>query len=444
MIRLWQRIIGSCLLGWLWGSAAWCGAEPVHMNVQDADAGAVLMSAARLGGYNLILGDAALGKVTLRVEEEPQRIMELVAASQGLLLERYDNVYVVTSPAKNGRNRRVHVYKSRYANPHDLARVANLSLSLAGKSDNLTKDKTDGKSAQVKPADSSNAEKQRVIVDDATESVVFYGTEAEARELDTVLRRLDVPAEQVLLEAKVVALSKNASKDLGIEWEWSKLPNYPEHSKTYHNAGKSNERIDYDTKRSYKGKTGNIPGIIQFGRGPEGYPFEFYFGAKLNALLSDGKADILARPNITTIQGHEAVINIGGDVPVPTQSVTDSTTTTTVTYRQAGIILRCTPRVNANGEITAQVHTEVSTPEFVTDLKAYRFQKRSADTTVRLQDGETMVIGGLIGSEDSRTMSKIPFLGDIPILGAFFKHVQHSHTESEVMIFLKAHVLPKS
>ncbi|MBQ1415970.1 MAG: type II and III secretion system protein, partial [Selenomonas sp.] len=163
-----------------------------------------------------------------------------------------------------------------------------------------------------------------------------------------------------------------------------------------------------------------------------------------NALLSDGKADILARPNITTIQGHEAVINIGGDVPVPTQSVTDSTTTTTVTYRQAGIILRCTPRVNANGEITAQVHTEVSTPEFVTDLKAYRFQKRSADTTVRLQDGETMVIGGLIGSEDSRTMSKIPFLGDIPILGAFFKHVQHSHTESEVMIFLKAHVLPKT
>jgi type IV pilus assembly protein PilQ len=322
--------------------------------------------------------------------------------------------------------------------------VANLSLSLAGKSDNLTKDKTNGKSAQVKPADSSNAEKQRVIVDDATESVVFYGTEAEARELDTVLRRLDVPAEQVLLEAKVVALSKNAAKDLGIEWEWSKLPNYPEHSKTYHNAGKSNERIDYDTKRSYKGKTGNIPGIIQFGRGPEGYPFEFYFGAKLNALLSDGKADILARPNITTIQGHEAVINIGGDVPVPTQSVTDSTTTTTVTYRQAGIILRCTPRVNANGEITAQVHTEVSTPEFVTDLKAYRFQKRSADTTVRLQDGETMVIGGLIGSEDSRTMSKIPFLGDIPILGAFFKHVQHSHTESEVMIFLKAHVLPKT
>ena len=442
MIHLGRLFIGGLLSGLLAGSVACCSATPVNMNVQEADAGAVLLSAARLGGFNLILGDTALGKVTLRVEEEPQRIMELVAASQGLLLERYDNVYVVTSPAKNGRNRRVHIYKSRYANPHDLARVANLSLSLAGKSDNLPNNKKDDKSA--KKTDCSTAENQRVIVDDATEAVVFYGTEAEARELQSVLGRLDVPAEQVSLEAKVVALSKNAARDLGIEWEWSKLPNYPEHSKTYRNAGKSNERIDYETRRSYNGKPGNIPGIIQFGRGPEGYPFEFYFGAKLNAMVADGRADILARPNITTIQGHEAVINIGGDVPVPTQSVTDSTTTTTVTYRQAGIILRCTPRVNANGEITAQVHTEVSTPEFVTDLKAYRFQKRSADTTVRLQDGETMVIGGLIGSEESRTMSKIPFLGDIPILGNFFKHVQHSHTESEVMIFLKAHVLPKS
>ena len=387
-------------------------AAPVQINVRNAETGAVLMSVARLGGFNLILGDTSLGQVTLRVNEEPQRILELVAQSQGLLLEQYDGVYVITSPEKRGSNRRVHTYKSRYANPHDLAHVANLSLSLAGKNDNMPKNKTDGKSVPVTKAAGKDATGQRVIVDDATGNVVFYGTEAEARELDTVFRRLDVPAEQVVLEAKVVALSKNAAQNLGVTWDWTQ------------------ER--------------KIPGTIQFGHGPEGEYFKLYFGAQLDTLVSKGKAKILARPNITTIQGHEAVINIGGEVPVPTQSVTDATTTTTVSYRQAGIILRCTPRVNERGEITAAVYTEVSTPEFVTDLKAYRFQKRSADTTVRLQDGETMVIGGLIGSEESRSMSKIPFLGDIPILGAFFKHVQHNHTESEVMIFLQAHVLPQT
>ena len=78
---------------------------------------------------------------------------------------------------------------------------------------------------------------------------------------------------------------------------------------------------------------------------------------------------------------------------------------------------------------------------YVDELKAYRFQKRSADTTVRLKDGETMVIGGLIGSEESRSLSKVPFLGDLPILGAFFRNVRTSKTDSEIMIFLTAHVL---
>ena len=90
------------------------------------------------------------------------------------------------------------------------------------------------------------------------------------------------------------------------------------------------------------------------------------------------------------------------------------------------------------GEST--VHTEVSSPLYVEALRAYRFQKRSADTTVRLQDGETMVIGGLIGSEETRSLSKIPFLGDLPILGAFFRSVRTSKSESEIMIFLTAQI----
>jgi type IV pilus assembly protein PilQ len=91
--------------------------------------------------------------------------------------------------------------------------------------------------------------------------------------------------------------------------------------------------------------------------------------------------------------------------------------------------------------VTAQVHTEVSSPIYVDSLKAYRFQNRSADTSVRLRDGETMVIGGLIGSEESKILSKVPFLGDLPILGVFFKSVSTSKTDSEIMIFLTARVV---
>ena len=428
----------------IWWEQLPVSASPVRLQVQNASAGAVLMSVARLGGFNLLLSDGVDGTVTVNVQEEPLKILELVAASQGLLLEKYGNVYVVTTPDKSNALQRVHSYQAKYARPADLAKIANLSLGEAGKKSQLTKNNNSMEMADPKQsvAEPESMEMpSRVLVDESAGKVIFYGTDAEAQRVQEALQQVDIPAKQVSIEAKVVALSKNAAKNLGVEWEWSKIPQYPERRKTYRHEGKENERVDYEVRRSYGGKSEAIPGIIQFGHGPEGYPFEFYFSAKLNALVSDGKAKILARPNITTIQGHEAVINIGGDVPVPTQTMTETSTTNTVTYRQAGIILRCTPRVNAEGQITAEVHTEVSTPEFVTDLKAYRFQRRSADTMVRLQDGETMVIGGLIGSEESHSLSKVPFLGDLPILGAFFKSVRHSHTESEVMIFLKAHVL---
>ena len=107
-----------------------------------------------------------------------------------------------------------------------------------------------------------------------------------------------------------------------------------------------------------------------------------------------------------TLQGQEAIINIGSEVPVPTVSTTNATTTTSIKYREAGIILKCIPQVNEDGFITVKVHTEVSSPLYVSDMKAYRFQKRSADTIVRLKDGETMVIGGLIGSDEARQIEQ--------------------------------------
>ena len=135
------------------------------------------------------------------------------------------------------------------------------------------------------------------------------------------------------------------------------------------------------------------------------------------------------------------MINVGSSVPVPKISSTNTATTTEFEYRDAGIILRYTPRINADGTITAKIHTEVSTPQYVADMGAYRFNTRSAETTVTVRDGEPMIIGGLIGAEEEKSVSKIPFLGDLPILGALFRNHRKSKSESELIIFLTAHVL---
>lgn len=437
------------ILGSMWlSSNNIVNAEPMRMQVTGGNIRTVLLSVAKSGNFNIIIDDKVNGYVTVNLCAEPEKILQLLTDSQGLVLTKVANTYIVAEAAKAVLWQKAYVYNIKYADLHNIEEAVTLCIGKEGFSNNLSNIRHDVVKGTVNNEDNSAVTARqkannfyRVITDTATNSLIFYGNEREARLVTELLEKLDVPAKQVSLEAKVLALSKDASKNLGIEWEWSKLPQYPERKISYHNEGKKNERREDNIERHWRSDE-SIPGIIQFGHGPEGNPFEFYFAAKLNALVSDGKAKVLARPNITTVQGQDAVINIGGEVPVPTQTINEKATTTTLTYRQAGIILKCKPRVNADGYVTAEVHTEVSSPLYVEDIKAYRFQKRSADTIVRLRDGETMVIGGLIGSEESRTMSKVPFLSKLPVLGAFFRNLKRSSSESELMIFLTARILP--
>ena len=442
-------------------------ARPVTLHVVDADVRAVLASVAELGGVGLVLDDSVQGTITIHLDEvEPDEAFALIAAADDLSLGETGGVAIITASRTGVQGLyRPYVFPVRYADLDTVAHAVSLSLmpydnnnDQAGRvreTDRTRLETENGSQTRTVTRESRNGlgDDARILADPGTGSIVLYGTASEAKAAERLIEALDQPQPQVSLEAKVIAIDKNAAKELGIEWEWSRAPQYPDYSTEYETRRRTVQNADgsyttvvedvpHETVRRYwDGSGSSVPGIIRFGRGPGGFPFEFYYGAKINALISDGKANLLARPNITTLQGREAVINIGGEVPVQTVSVTNSTTTTSVTYREAGIILRCTPRVGVDGDITAKVHTEVSSPLYVDALAAYRFNKRSADTEVRLRDGETMVIGGLIGSEESKVLSKIPFLGDLPILGAFFRNVRTSKTDSEVMIFLTAKIV---
>ena len=404
-------------------------AAPVTIDVTEGDVRAVLLGIARMAQIHLIVDDSVSGSVTAHLTGEGEDVLRLIAAARGVHLEQHGDVFLALSADTRTENRRAHIYKVRYGDPEELAHAANLSLTGEGKRAIVSKNN------EERGSETSDSDVQRrVLVDRSTNTLLFYGTESEALSVREIISALDVVPRQVSLEAHVVAISKQAAKELGVDWSWSALPQYPRTERDNDGHWQVGER------NTGMGGT-NIPGIIRFGRGPEGVPFEFYYSAAIHALITDGRAKMLARPNITTVQGHEALINIGAEVPVPRVATSNNVTTTGIDYREAGIILRYTPRVTEDGSIVARVHTEVSTPVFVEDLKAYRFQKRSADTTVRLKDGETMVIGGLIDSDESRSLSKIPFLGDLPVLGAFFRSVRTSKTETELMIFLTAHVI---
>lgn len=406
-----------------------------ELEAVDVDIRNLLTSIALANNLNIVISDEVQGNVFVKLSNiNAQDMIKIIVANNNYTYQFKDNVIYIS---KGDKDINLYTVQINYLELDKIAQTINLMLT-----GNLT-DKIDDK-------DKKTAINNKVMIDESENTISFYGTLKQYEQIKNFLQEQDKPQKQVSLEAKVTAIQKDAAKDLGVSWEWSKLPQSPEHEITYDTVkhtvinedGSKEEITDYlpvdEVTRKWNDDE-NIPGVIRFGKGVDGYPYEFYYAAKIDALISDGKANILARPNITTIQGKEAVINIGSEVPVPTVSTTNSTTTTSIKYREAGIILKCTPRVNEDGIITVKVHTEVSSPMYVEDMKAYRFQKRSADTIVRLKDGQTMVIGGLIGSDEAKQMSKIPFLGDIPILGNLFKHIQKSKSDTEVMIFLTAH-----
>ena len=376
-----------------------------ELEAVDVDIRNLLTNIALANNLNIVISDEVQGNVSVKLSNiNAQDMIKIIAENNNYTYQFKDNVIYIS---KGDKDINLYTVQINYLELDKIAQTINLMLT-----GNLT-DKIDDK-------DKKTAINNKVMIDESENTISFYGTLKQYEQIKNFLQEQDKPQKQVSLEAKVTAIQKDAAKDLGVSWEWSKLPQSPEHEITYDTVkhtvinedGSKEEITDYlpvdEVTRKWNDDE-NIPGVIRFGKGVDGYPYEFYYAAKIDALISDGKANILARPNITTIQGKEAVINIGSEVPVPTVSTTNSTTTTSIKYREAGIILKCTPRVNEDGIITVKVHTEVSSPMYVEDMKAYRFQKRSADTIVRLKDGQTMVIGGLIGSDEAKQMSKIPF-----------------------------------
>ncbi len=159
--------------------------------------------------------------------------------------------------------------------------------------------------------------------------------------------------------------------------------------------------------------------------------------AAVNALITQGKARVLSRPSVSTLSGEKAKILIGGSIPIPT----NEDGSVTIQWKEYGVKLDIEPVVDQMNKITSKVHAEVSSLDYSHGVTQNGFaipalSTREAEAVIHVSNGMTMVIGGLLNSEDTKTVSKIPLLGNIPILGEFFKHTSRSRDKRELIILI--------
>lgn len=247
-----------------------------------------------------------------------------------------------------------------------------------------------------------------------------------------VIDLLDMTApSQIRLEAQIIEINTSNEKDLGIQY-WS--PALGDNTSGSSSNSNSSDLTRGSSGLFYAGEN------FKNGRGSFGWLGSHFsnINASLQALVTEGKARILSRPSITTMSGQKANILIGGRIPIPTSAGDGQIA---IDWREYGIKLNIEPVVDAENKITSKVHAEVSTLDYghsVTenDFSIPAIASREADAVINVRSGMTMAIGGLLNSEDGKTITKIPLLGDIPIIGQFFRHTTKTRDNRELVILI--------
>lgn len=399
----------------------WAAQDYVTFSFSNTDIRDVVKNIARATGSNIITEKSVQGRITLSLKDVYyERALELVAKTNGYVVRKIDNTYVV-GPAEKlaegfdvGLNR---TYKLNYADAESVSKVI---------------------SGIFKKSET----KIEVSVDSRVNAVIVSGNQTALDKIDELVKSIDVPVHQVMIEAKIVEITTEGSKDLGMSWRWGANGD----TTGDNNAGRLWTVSEYQKKLdSYDSY---MPNPADTGAGD---PFKFgdfyrgpmIFESILTAAETTGNAKLLSNPKIMAMNGKEAKVQIGEQVIYsggPTQPPQEKDT---------GIILDITPRINDEGWITLDVNPEVSEAVWREVKGGGTFPypsivKRIAKTTVKVKDGEEILIGGLIQQSDSKSNSRIPILGDIPVLKSLFGKSGSTSKTRELIILITPHIISQT
>jgi type II secretory pathway component GspD/PulD (secretin) len=376
--------------------------------VKDADLTDILRMVASQFNLNILATQDVKSVVTVRLNDVPLRMGLEALLKAGLcnMVEDKQGIIVV-KPVKKDMfgETQVRVFELNYAEAVDMVKIIPKMLSSAGN--------VDVGYRRVADAGGSNRTNMVVVTDipEALDRVAEF------------LAEFDRPLPQIMIEAKFVETTMSANDVYGIEWNLNVAakggaPNIPSDALPLIFNNMVVGKIDY---------TG--------------------LSAALSILQTRGNSRVLANPSTLTLDNHTATVSMGTDVPIREISTDPKTGLVLATWRTRSvpIKLEVTPHVTSDGQVNMNVKPSV---EAITgwvgssDDQRPIVARRSAETDIVVGDGEVAVIGGLTRDEETRTVGKVPLLGDIPILGNLFKKTTINHTKNDLIIFIIPHIVP--
>lgn len=265
-----------------------------------------------------------------------------------------------------------------------------------------------------------------IVADDVHNAVVVWCTPKEYRTIENALRQLDVMPQEVLIEASIIEVTLTKDLQYGLEWFIT----------THTGAYNSETQLNLGAGGT-KALDAIVPGFSYALVAPGGVR------GVLNALASETKVHVLSSPSLMVLDNQTAKINVGDDVPIPVSQSTSNLvpsapTVNAIEYRSTGVLLDVTPRIGEGGLVTMDISQEVSdvTRTTSSNLDAPTISKRAIQSTVAVQSGDTLVLGGLIKDNRSNNESGIPFLSKLPVIGKLFGQTANNLTRTELLVLI--------
>ena len=430
----------------------------VSMDFKDADINTVLRLLSLKGGLNIVAGPEVKGTVTIRLENVPwERALEVVLRTYGYVYEKKENIVRVTT--------RENLSQEELVAETFILEYIQLGRKTEKEQQGQTTQEEAGKEL-VDIITTMLSERGRVKMVTQRNAIVVTDTPAHVYKISEVIKKLDQPSPQAFIDSKIVKTQLDKGENLGIRWNLASLGvssgaarpvTFP-----FSTAKDTDKEYILPFVESFFPRTAGTSSttgstsagtVAQNTSEPRSFPFpdlavsnrtytfgtlDFsQFSALLSMLQSRSNTKVVSNPRIVVLNNQTAKVKVGSEIPIPSFDFNQQTASFQVSnfkYRDVGVVLSVTPHINTADEILVDLRPEVSslgsTISFTATLAAPSFDVTSAQTQVLIRSGETIAIGGLLQNALAVSEQKIPYLGDIPVLGKLFRSKRQTEGSS--------------
>ena len=437
--------------------------EALSMEFQDVEIRSVLDILAQFTEMNIVASDSVAGNITLRLINVPwDQALDIILKSKNLGKRENGNVILVAPSTELAQQEAQDLAAQQAVESYAPLRTEYIRLSYAKAADVLTliSQGSGGSSSSSGGSNTGNANtadnntllsnRGTVTVDERTNTLIVKDVAASIENIHKLISKIDIPVRQVMIEARIVSASDSFSKEIGVRW--GILSNGAANNRNLL-VGGSNQTLwdlkDFDVQTTtVNGQTVSYPkydisrpdnlnvdlgvdnpaGRIAFGL--LGIS-DFMLDLELSAMQADNRGEVISTPKILTADKQTAKVSSGTQIPYQEASASGATTTS---FKEAALSLEATPNITPDGKIGLQLLITNGTPTIINNQVA--IAEDSISTNVIVEDGQTIVLGGVFKNRTNNGVEKVPFLGDLPYIGRAFRKDVRSTSKEELLIFI--------